>query len=62
MLEELAEDMSAEKAMQESAKEARDDEQYGKSDKTRNLRQQIKNFKSELKDLSEEYTRYQMLS
>ena len=62
MIKELAEDMAAEKAMQESAKEARDDEQYGKSDKTRNLRQQIKNLKSELKDMSEEYTRYQMLS
>lgn len=45
--------------MQEQAKEKRDDGQYnGGHDKLSWQKDQINNFKSEIKDLSEEYTRY----
>ena len=62
MVNDLAEDFTLEKAMQESAKEKRDDGQYNTHDQSTAVKCQIENYKAEIKELSEEYTRYQMLS
>lgn len=62
MLIDLADDADIEKKLCESAKEQRDNNQYGQSEKNKHIRNLVINLKNEIKELSEEYTRYQLMS
>ena len=62
MLIDLADDADIEKKMCESAKEQRDSNQYGQCERNKHIADLVINLKNEIKELSEEYTRYQLMS
>ena len=62
MLEDLTADAAEEKAICESALEERDNRQYNTHDKNNGLREMCQTLRAEIDDISEEYTRYQLMS